>query len=64
MWMCIFGGVGIRMERDAVLANITCSSPLGGANASEALNGLFRLSCRRTDDMWFDVMMSYEGNDN
>lgn len=47
------------MERDATLANITCDLPKGGTNATESLNGLFRLSCRDKNDMWFDVMSQY-----
>ncbi len=46
VWMAIFGGVGIKMERQAFLNNITCDSALGGATSTQADNGLFRLSCR------------------
>ena len=59
LWFCIFGSAGLKMERDAELANITCSSTLGGENSTEAMNGLFRLSCRKKNDMWFDVMSQY-----
>ena len=59
LWFCIFGSAGLKMERDATLANITCSSKLGGTNSTEAFNGMFRLSCRQTNDMWFDVMGHY-----
>jgi len=58
-WFSVFGGAGLRMERNAELANITCTSPIGGATATESLNGLFRLSCRYKNDMWFDVMQQY-----
>ena len=61
LWFSIFGGVGLRMERNAQLANITCSSVLGGGEAKESFEGLYRLSCRGKTDMWFDVMESYEG---
>ena len=47
------------MERDAALANITCSSPKGGAGATSSFNGLYRLSCRQTTEMWFDVIEQY-----
>ena len=50
---------GLKMERDATLANIMCHSTLGGTGSTEALNGMFRLSCRQTNDMWFDVMGQY-----
>ena len=59
LWFSVFGGAGIQMERKAALANITCDSALGGTNASESLNGLFRLSCRDKNGMWFDVMSQY-----
>ena len=59
LWFCIFGAAGLKMERDATLANITCYSKLGGTNSTQAFNGMFRLSCRATNDMWFDVMGQY-----
>jgi len=59
LWLTIFGGAGLRMERSAALANITCSSPLGGTNATQSFHGLYRLSCRTKNDMWFDVMDQY-----
>ena len=61
LWMCVFGGAGLRIERDAAIANITCDSVLGGTNSTESFNGLYRLSCRSSDQMWFDVMESYQG---
>lgn len=59
LWFSVFGGAGLKMERDATLANITCDLPKGGKDATESLNGLFRLSCRDKNDMWFDVMSQY-----
>ena len=59
MWLTIFGGAGIKMERLAYHANITCDSILGGKTSTEGLNGLYRLSCRSKDDMWFDVVEQY-----
>ena len=59
MWFCIFGGAGLRMERDAAIANITCTSELGGAKSVASDNGLYRLSCRNKNDMWFDVITQY-----
>ena len=59
LWFSVFGGAGLQMERKAALANITCDSALGGTNASESLNGLFRPSCRDENGMWFDVMSQY-----
>ena len=61
MWFSVFGGAGIRMEREAAINNITCSSPLGGAAATESFHGLYRLSCRPSTSMWFDVMEQYGG---
>ena len=59
LWFCIFGSAGLKMERDAERANITCESPHGGKDSTTAMNGMFRLSCRSTNDMWFDVMSQY-----
>lgn len=59
MWLTIFGGAGIRLERRAFHANVTCDSILGGKTSTESFNGLWRLSCRSTDDMWFDLMDQY-----
>ncbi|KAK3754434.1 hypothetical protein QZH41_009219, partial [Actinostola sp. cb2023] len=61
MWFSVFGGAGLRMERAAANAGITCSSPLGGGNSTESYNGLYRLSCRPSVSMWFDVMDQYGG---
>jgi hypothetical protein len=61
MWFSVFGGAGLRMERAAANAGITCSSPLGGGNSTESLGGLYRLSCRPSVSMWFDVMDQYGG---
>ena len=41
LWLSIFGGVGLRMERNAELANITCSSVLSGGDEKESLDGLY-----------------------
>ena len=59
LWLTIFGGAGLRMERSASQANITCSSALGGKNATDSFEGLYRLSCRSKNNMWFDVMDQY-----
>ena len=59
LWFCIFGSSGLKMERNAALANITCSSKLGGSDATKSYEGLYRLSCRGKNDMWFDVMEQY-----
>ena len=62
LWLCIFGGVGIKMEREAQLKNITCNSTLGGQNSTESSNGLYRLSCRGYSQMFFDVLGQYGEN--
>ena len=59
LWFCIFGSAGLKMERNAALANVTCESILGGATSTKSYNGLYRLSCRGKNDMWFDVMEQY-----
>ncbi|XP_048575623.1 glycine betaine transporter 1 isoform X2 [Nematostella vectensis] len=61
MWFSTFGAAGIKMERDAALAGIECNSTLGGAMATESLNGLFRLSCRSSTSMWFDLISQFQG---
>ncbi|XP_032221430.2 glycine betaine transporter 1 [Nematostella vectensis] len=61
MWFSVFGGAGLKMERNAAIAGINCSWPLGGATATEPYNGLYRLSCRPSTSMWFDVVESYGG---
>ncbi|XP_064598003.1 glycine betaine transporter 1-like [Liolophura sinensis] len=58
-WFGMFGAAGIKMEREAVLANITCDSEFGGKNSTAPFNGLYRLSCRDSTDMWFDLMESF-----
>ena len=58
-WFCVFGGAALKMERNAALANITCTSVLGGADATQSFHGLYRLSCRNKDSMWFDVIDQY-----
>lgn len=59
LWLSIFGGAGLHMERNAALANITCSSTFGGKSATKNFEGLYRLSCRSKNNMWFDVMDQY-----
>ncbi len=49
------------MEREAYWANITCDSQLGGKHSTESDNGLYRLSCRGSTQMWFDVIGQYDG---
>ena len=61
LWFSVFGGAGLKMERDAAIAGIKCNSTLGGAMSIQSENGLYRLSCRGKNDMWFDVLSQYEG---
>ena len=61
MWFSVFGGAGLRMERNAQNANITCNSLLGGKDSTESFHGLYRLSCRSSTSMWFDLMDQYGG---
>ena len=64
LWLCIFGGVGIRMEREATLKNITCNSTYGGKMSTKPFEGLYRLSCRGYSQMFFDVLEQYGENIN
>lgn len=73
LWFCIFGSAGLKMERDAAIAGLTCNAkptvisngtvngtlmpPLTTAAFSNGT--LIRLSCRKTEEMWFDVMNQY-----
>ena len=59
LWFAVFGGAALKMERDATIAGINCNSTLGGAASSQSDNGLYRLSCRGKNDMWFDVIYQY-----
>ena len=62
LWISIFGGAGLAMEREATLAGIKCSSELGGSIANKSHQGIFRLSCRYSSQMLFDLMQSYNEN--
>jgi len=59
LWLTIFGGSALRVEREAALEGITCDSmkDLKVPDPGQKL----RLSCRGTNDMWFDLMDQYEG---
>lgn len=35
-WFSVFGGLGIRMQRSAENANITCDSILGGGASNQS----------------------------
>ncbi len=59
LWLTVFGGAGLLMERKAAKAGIVCNSTYGGTLSTESANGLYRLSCRGKDDMWFDVIGQY-----
>ena len=63
LWISIFGGTGLVMEREAILAGIDCSTELGGGLANKPHQRLFRLSCRHAwSEMFFDLMQSYNEN--
>eukprot|EP00795_Rhopilema_esculentum_P014324 gene14324-5364_t len=53
LWLTVFGGAGIKMERDAENAGLNCTNPVSASGK------LFRLSCRTKEDMWFDLMQKY-----
>ena len=59
LWFAIMGGAGLKMERNAALAGVTCNSTLGGSGAVEGYNNMYRLSCRGKNEMWFDLIRSY-----
>ena len=62
LWFTIFGGAGLKMEREAALNGINCTSEFGGTNATEPKDRLFRLSCRADSQMYFDVIQQYGDN--
>ena len=63
-WFTIFGGAGLKMEREAAKNGINCSSVFGGTGSSEPYNRLYRLSCRTDSQMYFDVMQQYGAGDH
>lgn len=59
MWFCIFGGAGLKMERDAVLAGVNCSvSPYVEVENAK----LYKLSCRKDTQQFFDLLQQYGDN--
>lgn len=59
LWFVIVGGCGLNMEREAAKKGITCDSLLGGQNSTESFDGLYRLSCRKQSQMYFDLIQQY-----
>ena len=64
LWISIFGGAGLAMEREATLAGIHCSWESGESQANKPHEELFRLSCgdKAWSEMFFDLMQSYNEN--
>ena len=59
MWFCIFGGAGLKMERDAVNAGANCSvSPYAEVGNKK----LYKLSCQSSTDRFFDMLQQYGDN--
>lgn len=58
MWFCIFGGAGMKMQRDAVKLGVNCSYPLYDDDNVR----LYKLSCRETPQMFFDLLEQYGDN--
>ena len=58
MWFCIFGGAGLKMERDAAKLNVTCIDPL----FDDGNVRLYRLSCRKSSEMFYDLLEQYGDN--
>ncbi|CEM17339.1 unnamed protein product [Vitrella brassicaformis CCMP3155] len=57
-WFSIFGGAGLRMEREAARNGVDCSTEFPAVPGPD---DYVRLTCRGTNDMWFDVMDHYAG---
>ena len=62
LWFTIFGGAGLKMEREAAGYGSECSATLGGTNATSGNNSLYRLSCRAESQMYFDLIQQYGDN--
>ena len=59
MWFCIFGGAGLKMERDAINAGVNCTvSPYVEVEG----NKLYQLSCRKNTQQFFDLLEQYGDN--
>ena len=58
MWFCIFGGAGLKMERDAVKLGVNCSNPL----YDDGNVRLYKLSCRKSSQIFFDLLEQYGDN--
>lgn len=59
MWFCIFGGAGLKMQRDAINAGVNCTvSPYVVVDD----NKLFQLSCRPHTQQFFDLLQQYGDN--
>lgn len=58
MWFCIFGGAGLKMQRDAVNAGVNCTNPL----YTDGNVKLYMLSCRKDSQMFFDLLDQYGDN--
>ena len=57
MWFCIFGGAGLKMERDAVKLGVNCSNPL----YDDGNVRLYKLSCRKSSQI-FNLLEQYGDN--
>ena len=59
MWFCIFGGAGLKMQRDAINAGVNCTvSPYVVVDD----NKLYQLSCRPHTQQFFDLLQQYGDN--
>lgn len=59
LWFSIFGAAGLTMEREAEIAGVNCSWLHGGKESEESYQGMYRLSCRASSQMFFDLMQSF-----
>ena len=63
-WFATFGGIGIRIERQAANLGITCEFDDEGTLINQPMleiDGLqyWRLSCRKSEDQWFDMVTNF-----
>ena len=60
----MFGGIGLRIERDAANLGIECEFDGDGGLINEPVREIdgrqyWRLSCRGVQDIWFDMVHNF-----
>ena len=63
-WFAVFGGIGLRIEREAANLGVGCDFDDYDGLVREpkvTIDGLdyYRLSCRASEDQWFDMVHNF-----